>query len=183
MTTFLTDLLKLKGSKTRAHFQKISKYTIPKITEYATDQPLTNKTIRKAVRNYLAGGQRKKRIILNHGEISEWDVSNVTNMRALFLGATSFNQPLNKWNVSNVTNMSYMFNGATSFNQPLNKWDVSNLTNMEYMFSGATSFNLPLHEWGDKLENVTRLTTKTQTHMFSGATSFNQENAPWYRTK
>ena len=38
-----------------------------------------------------------------------------------------FNQPLNKWNVSNVTDMSGMFLGATSFNQPLNNWNVSNV--------------------------------------------------------
>ena len=35
-------------------------------------------------------------------------------MNKMFLGATSFNQPLNNWNVSKVKNMSDMFAGATS---------------------------------------------------------------------
>ena len=46
-------------------------------------------------------------------------------MWALFMNASSFNQPLNNWNVSKVTNMAGMFGGATSFNQPLNDWNVS----------------------------------------------------------
>ena len=58
----------------------------------------------------------------------------------------TFDQPLNNWNVSNVTNMRRMFLNATSFNQPLNKWNVSNdVTYMRRMFDGADSFNQPLH--------------------------------------
>ena len=107
--------------------------------------PFTNKTLRRAVKDYLAGGDRKKRIVEKYGEISTWDVSNVTNMAWMFAEATSFNQPLNNWNVSKVTTMAMMFVEATSFNQPLNNWNVSKVTNMEAMFWGATSFNQPLH--------------------------------------
>ena len=82
--------------------------------------PFTNKTLRRAVKDYLAGGDRKKIIVEKYGEISTWDVSTVTDMHNLFDGARSFNQPLNKWNVSNVTHMYRMFQNATSFNQPLN---------------------------------------------------------------
>jgi surface protein len=35
--------------------------------------------------------------------VSEWNVSNVTNMVSMFSGKEAFNQPLEKWNVSNVT--------------------------------------------------------------------------------
>ena len=77
--------------------------------------PFTNDTLRRAVKDYLAGGDRKKRIVEKYGEISTWDVSNVTNMAWMFAEATSFNQPLNNWNVSNVTFMNRMFNGARSF--------------------------------------------------------------------
>ena len=56
-------------------------------------------------------------------------MSNVTDMKAMFWNATSFNQPLNtsgnKWNVSNVRDMGEMFWNATSFNQPLNHWNVT----------------------------------------------------------
>ena len=81
--------------------------------------PFTNDTLRRAVQDYLSGVARKERIVDKYGEISNWDVSKVTNMNAMFQNATSFNQPLNNWNVSKVTNMEAMFWGATSFNQPL----------------------------------------------------------------
>ena len=87
--------------------------------------PFTNDTLRRAVQDYLAGGARKERIVDKYGEISNWDVSNVTDMEGMFGCANSFNQPLNNWNVSNVTNMEQMFQNARSFNQPLNKWNVS----------------------------------------------------------
>ena len=41
--------------------------------------PFTNKTLRRAVKDYVAGGDRKKRIVEKYGEISNWDMSNVTN--------------------------------------------------------------------------------------------------------
>ena len=109
--------------------------------------PFTNKTLRRAVKDYLDGGDRKKRIVEKYGEISNWDTSRVTDMHGLFHDARSFNQPLNNWDVSNVIDMSQMFCGATSFNQPLNKWNVSNVTDMNRMFKDARSFNQPLNNW------------------------------------
>ena len=80
--------------------------------------PFTNDTLRRAVKDYLAGGDRKKRIVEKYGEISNWDTSRVTYMNGLFHDARSFNQPLNNWNVSNVRYMDGMFRNARSFNQP-----------------------------------------------------------------
>lgn len=40
----------------------------------------------------------------------------------MFSDAESFNQPLEKWDVSNVTNMESMFIGAASFNQSLDNY-------------------------------------------------------------
>ena len=110
---------------------------------------LTNATIKRAVRDYLNGGARKQRVVTKYGEIRNWDVSNVTNMKFMFEleGAVSFNQPLNNWNVSKVTDMRRMFCAAESFNQPLNNWNVSNVEDMEGMFAGAQSFNQPLNNW------------------------------------
>ena len=81
--------------------------------------PFTNDTLRRAVKDYLAGGARKQRIRDKYGEISNWDTSRVTNMGYMFENASSFNQPLNNWNVSNVWRKEGMFRDATSFNQPL----------------------------------------------------------------
>ena len=91
----------------------------------------------------------------------------MTDMKRMFQGAESFNQPLNNWNVSNVKTMVQMFDGATFFNQPLNNWNVSNVTDMSRMFAGATSFNQPINQWN--VSNVWRMDS-----MFSGARSFNQ---------
>ena len=82
--------------------------------------PFTDDTLRRAVKDYLAGGSRKEDIVKKYGEINNWDTSRVTNMARMFQGAESFNQPLNNWNVSNVKNMAWMFDIARSFNQPLN---------------------------------------------------------------
>ena len=35
--------------------------------------PFTNDTLRRAVKDYLAGGERKQRIVAKYGEISNWD--------------------------------------------------------------------------------------------------------------
>ena len=142
--------------------------------------PFTNHTLRRAVRNYLAGGARKKGIVDKYGEINNWDVSNVTYMSEMFLGAdgalnswnAKFNQPLNNWDVSNVRKMWSMFRDAISFNQPLNNWDVSNVTSMAGMFGGATSFNQPLNDW-----NVSKVTNMEE--MFYRAESFNQPLNNW----
>jgi len=117
-------------------------------------------------------------------------LSGVTNISNMFVGATSFNQPLNNWNVRNVRNMSSMFAGATSFNQPLNNWDVSsvgsvnigNIYNgtyygsMKYMFCDAITFNQPLNNWD--VSNV-----RDMSGMFDGATSFNQPLNNWNVSK
>lgn len=104
--------------------------------------------------------------------IGDWDVSKVTNMQSMFVGASLFNQPLTNWNVGNVTNMFSMFNGAISFNQPLTTWNVSNVINMFNMFSTATSFNQPIDNWD--VSNVTNMSA-----MFQGASAFNQPLNNW----
>ena len=107
-----------------------------------------------------------------YGDISEWDVSRVTDMNGLFAAASAFNQPLAAWNVSRVTDMHLMFQGASAFNQPLAAWNVSRVTNMRAMFHAATAFNQPLAAW-----NVDRVTNMRA--MFQGAVAFNQPLAAW----
>ena len=46
-------------------------------------------------------------------------------MQRMFFGAKEFNQDISNWDVSNVTNMSFMFADAISFNQDIGNWDVS----------------------------------------------------------
>ena len=77
-------------------------------------------------------------------DISTWDVSNVTNMRAMFQNTNDFNPDISNWDTSNVTTMYYMFSGS-DFNQDISSWDVSNVTNCGNFSDGAplTEANTP----------------------------------------
>lgn len=107
-----------------------------------------------------------------NGDISKWDVSNVTDMFRMFSGAKSFNQPLNDWDVSNVEDMNRMFSNAKSFNQPLDKWNTSKVKDMSGMFENAKSFNQPIGNW-----DVSHV--EDMSWLFSDATSFNQPLNNW----
>ena len=112
------------------------------IVYFATYLPVTDKTIRHLVKRWGEGffteEERQK-----FGHISDWDVSQVTNMSYLFYCITVFNEPLESWNVDQVKNMSWMFCNATVFNQPLSSWNVGQVTNMRWMFYDARAFNQP----------------------------------------
>ena len=43
----------------------------------------------------------------------------------MFKGATQFHSNISEWNVSKVTNMDSMFENASSFNHDISGWDVS----------------------------------------------------------
>ena len=62
-----------------------------------------------------------------NGDISEWDVSNVTNMRYMFYKCEAFNQDISSWDISNVSDIDSMFSGCYAFNQDISSWDVSNV--------------------------------------------------------
>jgi surface protein len=68
-----------------------------------------------------------------NGDLSQWNVSNVTNMSYMF-EKSQFNNNLRTWDVSNVTNMGGIFRGS-QFNGDISQWDVSNVVDMSYMFS------------------------------------------------
>ena len=76
-----------------------------------------------------------------NGDISKWDVSNVTNMSNMFYRCESFNQDISNWDVSKVISMWGMFCGCKDFNQDISSWDVSNVTDMQDMF-----YNCPIKE-------------------------------------
>tara|TARA_B100002052_G_scaffold292273_1_gene313589 strand:+ start:678 stop:1211 length:534 start_codon:yes stop_codon:yes gene_type:complete len=136
--------------------ESINNQSVPKDVLVIIDEfipKLNDKNIHQAVKDYLSEDEYlKQQVINNYGTISNWDVSQVTNMKNLFQNYTnknyySFNEDISKWNVFNVTDMSWMFYGAENFNQPLNNWDVSNVYSMQEMFIGAESFNQPINNW------------------------------------
>ena len=107
-----------------------------------------------------------------NGDISNWDVSNVTNMCGMFTSSENFNSPIGNWDVSKVTNMDWMFYNTTNFNQALNNWVVSNVTDMRAMFCLASNFDQPLNDWD--VSNVTDMC-----EMFHNASNFNQALNNW----
>ena len=105
-------------------------------------------------------------------DISSWDLSNVTDMNGMFAYATAFNQPIGNWNMSNVGNTYAMFLGASSFNQPIGSWDVSSVLDMYGMFYEATVFNQDISNWNINAVNDMEV-------MFWDAESFNQDLSSW----
>ena len=80
--------------------------------------------------------------------VSEWDVSNVTNMESMFDNCINFDCDLSNWNVSNVKTMIGMFNGCDNFTgKGLENWDVSNVKYMSGMFTGCFDFDCDLTNW------------------------------------
>jgi surface protein len=108
--------------------------------------------------------------------INSWDTSNVTNMNAMFSGASAFNSPIGSWDTSKVTNMNAMFNGASEFNRPIDSWDTSNVTSMSRMFNNASQFNQDIGSWD--ISNVTNMNS-----MFNGASEFNKPIGSWNTSK
>ena len=146
------------------HTKDASKTQLERRRFHATDE-----TLKEAVKKYL---RNKKSARIEYGDISGWDVSNVTNMKNMFEYAHSFNGDISKWDVSNVTDMSKMFKYAESFNGDISEWNVSNVTEMSKMFEYAKSFNGDLSKW-----NVSKVTDMDR--MFYSASSFNGDISEW----
>ena len=62
--------------------------------------------------------------------------------------SSQFNQNISNWNVSSVTNMEDMFWGS-AFNQDISNWDVSSVTQMDNMLSGS---NLSVENYDSTLQ-------------------------------
>ena len=74
---------------------------------------ITQENIRKAVKEWCRSPVKAKE---KYGDISNWDVSKVTNMHNMFRYAYwSFNGDISRWDVSNIKYMRYMFWEARSY--------------------------------------------------------------------
>jgi len=137
--------------------------TICNATAY---QPQLKEELIEAVHAWTMGD------FLTYGNISDWDVSLITDMSHLFEANNGFNGDLSSWDVSSVTNMNHMFKNASSFNQNIGGWDVSNVIDMGAMFLGTANFNQDIGNW-----NVANVTSMS--HMFVNASNFNQNIGSW----
>ena len=74
----------------------------------------------------FAENRRGPDVLSFNADISRWDVSRVTTMHEMFMGAKSFNADISKWDVSRVTDMTRMFSMASRFSQTLSgAWTTS----------------------------------------------------------
>ena len=69
-----------------------------------------------------------------YGPIASWDVSEVTNLDALFEGRIDFNGDLSHWEVGQVKYMHMMFAGATSFTHQLGGTWATSTARKDNMF-------------------------------------------------
>jgi hypothetical protein len=151
--------------------------------------PLTNEQLREYVNYYMVSPNDSRLPENLRGNISIWNVSEVTDMARLFANMEHFNEEL-EWNTERVTDMKYMFYECTRFNKPVNfntknvvfmnhmftnciafdqevPFDTTLVYNMEFMFAGCIKFNRPL---AFVTNNVTRMTG-----MCLDCVQFNQE--------
>lgn len=103
-----------------------------------------------------------------NGSISDWNTSNVTDMKLLF-AFSKINQDISKWDVSSVKNMGGMFH-SSKFNKDISKWNVSSVEIMRGMFEGS-KFNKDISSW-----NVSNV--RDMIGIFNDS-SFNQNLGTW----
>ena len=124
--------------------------------------------------SYIDGNTERIIIKDMNINISNWNVSNVTNMGEMFNNCCSFDCDLSNWNVSNVEDMQYMFVSCKNFTgKGLENWNVSNLKYMAGMFEGCQNFT------GTGLENwdVSKVTGMSE--IFSECIKFDCDLSKW----
>lgn len=89
---------------------------------------------------------------INEIDISEWDVSNVTDMSDMFNGCENFTADLSGWDVSSVNNMQAMFCECKKFDSDISNWDVSNVKDASLMFYDCESFSTDISGWPITME-------------------------------
>ena len=91
-------------------------------------------------------------------DVSNWDVSNVTDMYCMFDSCLSLESiDVSKWDVRHVKNMSGMFYRCESLESiDVSNWDVSNVKDMHSMFEGCESLeSIDVSNWSvDYVESM-----------------------------
>jgi len=116
-------------------------------------------------------------IELEDEDLSEWDISNVIVVEKMFSGCKKYKGiGLKQWgtNLNNsITDMSFMFELCTNLDCDLSDWNVINVTTMDYMFHECSNFR------GNGLEtwNVNKIENMNST--FENCINFNTNLSNW----
>ena len=109
-------------------------------------------------------------------DISEWDVSNVQDMRYMFTNCINFNCDLSKWDVSNVETMRRTFLRCEKFTgKGLSEWNIRNVKEISGMFCRCESFD------GKEIENwnINNGKIKSLNSTFKRCINFNADLSNW----
>jgi len=98
------------------------------------------------------------------------DTSSVTNMWAMFMSCTLFNDSVANFDTSSVLTMNNMFSSCPAFNQSVANFDTSEVRDMNSIFSGCTTFN-------QSVDNFDTSNVANFSFMFRTCSAFNQSVA------
>ncbi len=138
-------------------------------------------------------------------DLLDWDVSNVKDMRAVFMGSKKLKEiGLSCWDVSKVEDMNSAFADCNSLQElDLSKWDVSKVKNMQGMFYDCRKLTkLDISKWNVSNVKVMELmfgnckklkeidisnwdisNAERRDFMFTGCKNKNEIIPDWYYTK
>merc|ERR1712086_1080715 len=101
-------------------------------------------------------------------DISQWDVSKVTSLASTFDEDFVFDADLSGWDVSKNQLLRKTFQYCEDFDRDLSSWDTKKVTDMSFTFEAAFSFNTDLSDW-----TISKVATFYA--MFRGAKNFGQK--------
>ena len=107
-----------------------------------------------------------------NADISNWDVSSVTDTGYMFYNSQTFNQNIGMWDTSNVQNMESMFSFTKNFDVNINGWNIEKVTKMAGMFWKAENFNQALDQWNTS-------SAIDATEMFLTSPNFMRDISTW----
>ncbi|GMH49861.1 hypothetical protein TrVE_jg3932, partial [Triparma verrucosa] len=121
-----------------------------------------------------------------YGELNNWNVSEVTDMKNLFKDMEDFNENISAWNVGRVESFAGMFKNATSFNKSKIKgwkpqqreWKLRNDTLKTAVKEFKEDKELAIVIYGELNNwNVTEVTDMK--YLFKDMESFNEDISRW----
>lgn len=89
-------------------------------------------------------------------DMSEWDMSNVTDTSYMFAYCSNFTADLSNWDLTNVKNARAMFLKCYKFNSDISNWNMPNLENSQWMFTECHELDADITKWklSDKLSDM-----------------------------